>query len=96
MAKIEKMSISLTPEMAAMVRGAVATGDYASTSEVVRDALRVWRTHQSPGDAMIAAIGEDEIGRLWDEGIASGPGKSGSIDEIITHAKKRHGFGSDA
>lgn len=69
----EKMSISLPTKLAAMVRAAVAEGEYASTSEVVRDALRVWRgRQQSVGDRMIEAIGVEEIRRLWDEGIASG------------------------
>jgi antitoxin ParD1/3/4 len=38
----EKMNITLTPELAAMINEAVATGDYASTSEVVREALHDW------------------------------------------------------
>ncbi len=33
--------------MAAAVKGAVQAGDYASTSEVVREALREWRTKQA-------------------------------------------------
>ena len=41
----EKISIALPSEMVAVVRGAVATGEYASSSEVVRDALRDW-THK--------------------------------------------------
>jgi antitoxin ParD1/3/4 len=40
-----KISIALPPEMVAQVRQAVETGDYASSSEVVRDALRDW-THK--------------------------------------------------
>ena len=47
MAKVEKLSIALTPEMAAMVREAVAGGEYASASEVVREALRGWRVHKA-------------------------------------------------
>jgi predicted nucleotidyltransferase len=43
MSKVEKVSIALTLDMAAVVRGAVASGDYASSSEVVREALRDWR-----------------------------------------------------
>jgi len=90
MSNIEKISVSLTPEMAQMLRGAVASGDYASTSEVVREALRLWRgKQQSVSDAMIDAIGVDEVRRLWDEGIASGPGKSASIEDIIVRAKAR-------
>lgn len=40
MAKVEKLSIALTPEMVAEMRAAVDGGDYGSVSEVVRDALR--------------------------------------------------------
>lgn len=42
----EKMSITLTPELAALVHDAGATGNYASTSEVIREALRDWRMQQ--------------------------------------------------
>lgn len=45
MTTAEKISIALPLEMVAFVRGAVATGEYASSSEVVRDALRDW-THK--------------------------------------------------
>jgi antitoxin ParD1/3/4 len=43
MSKLEKLSISLTPELASLVRSAVTGGDYASTSEVIREALRDWK-----------------------------------------------------
>jgi antitoxin ParD1/3/4 len=38
-----KISISLTEEHARMLDDAVASGDYASPSEVIREALRDWR-----------------------------------------------------
>ncbi len=37
------MNVSLTPEMAEFVEKELATGDYATASELVRDALRVLR-----------------------------------------------------
>jgi hypothetical protein len=43
MPAVEKVSIALTPDMLAMIRRAVDSGDYASSSEVVRDALRQWK-----------------------------------------------------
>lgn len=43
MSDMERMTITLTPEMAALVRSAVGEGDYASSSEIVREALRDWR-----------------------------------------------------
>jgi antitoxin ParD1/3/4 len=42
MAGVEKISIAVTPEMAGLMRGVVASGKYASTSVVVREALREW------------------------------------------------------
>ena len=43
MAAVEKLSIALTSELTADIRQAVSTGEYASTSEVIRDALRAWK-----------------------------------------------------
>ena len=43
MSAIERMTITLPADMAGMVKGAVDEGDYASTSEVIRDALRDWK-----------------------------------------------------
>lgn len=42
MATIERMSITLPAEMAAALRQTVQGGQYASTSEIVREALREW------------------------------------------------------
>lgn len=47
MAGIERLTITLPNEMAAMVRGAVEEGEYASSSEVVREALRDWKTKRA-------------------------------------------------
>ena len=44
MAGIERMTITLPSNMAAVIKGAVKGGDYASSSEVVREALRDWKT----------------------------------------------------
>ena len=37
------MNVSLTPEMAEFVARELSSGDYASASELVRDALRILR-----------------------------------------------------
>ena len=42
MATIERISITLPTEMAAGLRQTVEAGQYASTSEIVREALREW------------------------------------------------------
>jgi antitoxin ParD1/3/4 len=77
MARAEKLSIALTPEMAQMVRDAVAGGDYASASEVIREALRDWKTKRL-------------FGRLWDEGLAGGRAEAAEgIDDIKAAARRR-------
>ena len=43
MAQIERLSIAIPTPMADTVRQAVEAGEYASTSEVIRDALRLGR-----------------------------------------------------
>ena len=40
---VERMTITLTTEMAHAVKGAVNSGSYASSSEIIREALRDWQ-----------------------------------------------------
>jgi antitoxin ParD1/3/4 len=42
MAAIERISITLPAEMAATLRQTVEGGQYASSSEIIREALREW------------------------------------------------------
>jgi antitoxin ParD1/3/4 len=72
MANVEKVSAALTPEMVAAMRQAVETGEYASSSEVLREAMRDWQLRRAQ---RLQAL--DELGRLWDQGIASGPAVDG-------------------
>jgi antitoxin ParD1/3/4 len=68
MANVEKLSIALTSDMAASVRQAVESGEYASASEVIRDALRDWKLKRAVDQELV-----EELRRLWQEGIGSGP-----------------------
>ncbi len=43
MSEIERLTITLPSDMVAVVKGAVEDGDYASSSEVVREAIRDWK-----------------------------------------------------
>ena len=67
MAKVEKISVALTSDMLATVRAAVDSGDYASTSEIIREALRHWRDERTQKEAAIA-----ELRQLVAEADASG------------------------
>ena len=56
MAEIERMTITLPSDMAAIVKSAVEAGDYASSSEVVREALRDWKTKRALQLQELAAL----------------------------------------
>jgi antitoxin ParD1/3/4 len=47
MPTVEKISIALPSEMVKWIREAVDSGEYASASEVVRDALRIWKRERN-------------------------------------------------
>ena len=82
--KIDKISISLTRAQHAKIKAAVKRGDYASTSEVIRTALREWELKEE-----LRRIEGERLAKLWDEGIASGPGRFRDIGEIIAEARAR-------
>ena len=65
MPTIEKLSIALPTEMAALVRRAVDAGEYSSNSEVIRDALRDW-THKR----QLREQGVANLRKLWRESVA--------------------------
>jgi len=81
MANVEKISIALPADMATLVRKAVETGDYASSSEVIREALREWKARRAARSEAVS-----ELRRLWEEGIESG--RSAALD---TAAIKKRG-----
>ena len=43
---VERLTVTLTTDMAETIKAAVNSGDYASNSEIVREALRDWRLKQ--------------------------------------------------
>ena len=49
MSTIERITITLTAEMAHSVRAAVQAGEYASSSEIIREALPDWRLSKTMG-----------------------------------------------
>ncbi len=47
MANAEKLSITLPGELAALIRERVRAGEYASDSDVIREALQLWRERET-------------------------------------------------
>lgn len=61
------ISISLTPELLSLIKAKVASGRYTSTSEVVREALRLLERLDRLEERRI-----EELRQTWREGIESG------------------------
>ena len=90
MTTAEKISIALPPEMVAIVRSAVATGEYASSSEVIRDALRDWKHKRSLREQGIA-----ELRKVWLEALGD---KSPGVpaDEVLDRLERKYQAIADA
>jgi antitoxin ParD1/3/4 len=83
MANVEKISVALPPEMVGHIREAVESGNYSSSSEVIREALRDWLEKQER-----KRVALKELRRLVREGVESGPGRYSSMDEIKAEARR--------
>jgi antitoxin ParD1/3/4 len=86
MADIERLTITLPADMAAIVKGAVAGGDYASTSEVIREALRDWKMKRALQLRELTALKADIDRGLAD--LAEGRVKDFDAARIIRRGKK--------
>lgn len=56
MAKLERITVTMPEEMAAKLRAAVESGEYATTSEIVRETVRAWVSERDREEADNAAI----------------------------------------
>ncbi len=56
MSKLERITVTMPEEMAAKLRAAVEAGEYATTSEIVRETIRTWACERDREDADNAAI----------------------------------------
>ena len=68
MSNVQKISISLPQEMASSLKEIVATGSYASTSEIMREALRDWEEKQLRKKEQLA-----KLRKMLQDSLDSGP-----------------------
>lgn len=61
------LTISLSPQQLARLNKAVESGAYATNSEVIRDALRLWEQREELREMELA-----RLKRAYEEGLASG------------------------
>lgn len=86
MATIERLTITLPADMAGVVRGAVEEGNYASTSEVVREALRDWKLKRELRLRQLAELKTDIDRGLAD--VAAGRIVKFNAAHIIARGRK--------
>jgi antitoxin ParD1/3/4 len=84
MPEIQKVSIALTREQIGALKAAVETGEYATTSEIVREAIRDW---QFKRELRIEDL--KRLRQLWDEGKASGAAASVDFEGARREARMR-------
>ncbi|BAT60932.1 hypothetical protein GJW-30_1_03482 [Variibacter gotjawalensis] len=82
MANVSKVSVALTGEQLSAMKAAVDRGEYATTSEIVREALRDWQLKRQLQQDEV-----DHLRRLWDAGVASG--SAGKVDFAEVRAAVR-------
>jgi antitoxin ParD1/3/4 len=84
MSDIHKISVALTGEQIAALKAAVESGEYATTSEIIREAIRDWQFKHD--------LRQEDIRRLrqlWDEGKANGPATPLDFSELRREARQR-------
>ena len=86
MPDIERLTITLPHDMASVVKGAVEGGDYASSSEVVREALRDWKMKRALQLKEMEALKADIDRGLAD--LAEGRVKEFESASIIERGRK--------
>jgi antitoxin ParD1/3/4 len=81
------LQVMLPEEIGREIDAAVARGEYGSQSEVVSSVVADWfygRRLFGP----VEELSSEELRRLWNEGIASGPGRGFTIDQIKAEGGK--------
>jgi antitoxin ParD1/3/4 len=90
MSAAEKISVALPAEMVTLIRGAVATGEYASSSEVVRDALRDWTHKRTLRQQGVAALRE-----VWRQAMRD-PHPGVDADDVLNRLERKYQTLADA
>jgi antitoxin ParD1/3/4 len=81
---VQKISVAVTTAQLEAIKKATLSGDYASTSEVIREALRGWQIREPLRKAEV-----ERLRKAWDEGLTSGPVEPYDLNEILEDAENR-------
>ena len=84
MSAAEKISITVTPAMKRVLEERVASGQFASASELMREAFRTWQQKQDEHEERIASI-RARIQKSIDD-----PRPNIPIDDVFARLKYMH------
>jgi len=84
MASLEKVSIALTDEQVSALEAAVEAGEYATTSEIVQEAVRDWQLKRELRQEDIKLLRQ-----MWDAGVTSGSAGELDLKELRRQARAR-------
>ena len=82
MPDVQKISIALTGEQIGALKAAVETGEYATTSEIVREAIRDWQFKRE-----LRREDLNRLRQLWDQGKASGAATPADFENARREAR---------
>lgn len=85
MNRIDRRTISLPPEHAEFIDAKVASGAFASASEVIRAGLRALQER----DAAVEKWLREEVAPAYDA-LQCDPGSSIPLDDVMARIRKRH------
>ena len=85
----EKLSISLPIDMAQLIRRHVENGSYASNSEVIRDALRLWQQREEEREQRLHSIRRTLDDAAADPVRHSGADVREHFDRLLAKAEKK-------
>ncbi len=85
MRSTQQFSITLPNEMAEAVKAKVATGEYATESEVIRDGLRTLLAR----DRAVESWLRDQVGPAYDA-IKADPTRAVSVDRVRARLADEH------
>lgn len=78
------MTISLSQQQASRIKKAVDTGAYASNSEVLRDALRLWEQRE---DLRVLELAR--LKKAYDAGLASGDAREIGAEDLLKKFREK-------
>jgi antitoxin ParD1/3/4 len=82
MSDVETINVALSRQQAALLRAAVDAGEYATTSEIVQEAVRGWEEKRA-----LRLADADRLRTLWDEGKASGAARKLDFQDLRREAR---------